>query len=314
VINLQDVNDAAQRIAPHVRKTPTIKFDNAREPFTSNELFLKLELLQPTGSFKVRGAMNKLLSTPAQALAQGIVAVSGGNHGLAVARAALVAKVPATIFVPNTITKEKFDRMVSWGANVRVVGEIWDEANEAAQVFAADTGSAFFHPFADPAVAAGQGTIGLEILNDLPEVDVIIAAIGGGGLMSGIGTAVKSLKPSVRLIGIEPEGSPTLKASRDAGHVVRLPMITTRVATMACGRTDERVFDIVDAVVDDIVLVSDDEMLAAANRLFQELGLAADLSGAAALAGIASGRVLLRPNEKVCALVCGAGSDIFQQL
>nr|WP_246519988.1 threonine/serine dehydratase [Ancylobacter lacus] len=295
-----------------IRRTPLLRFDRAREPFCANDLFLKLEFLQPTGSFKARGATNKLLTTPKEALASGVVTASGGNHGLAVARAAYVSGVAATIFVPSAVTAEKHQRLLSWGADVRVVGTVFDEANEAAQAFARERGAAFFHPFADPAVVAGQGTIGLEILEDLPDVDVIIIAIGGCGLMAGIATAVKALKPSVRLVGVEPEGSPTLHDSLAAGRVVRLPKVTTRVATMACGRTDDRVFDTVRPAVDHIALVSDEEMAAAARRLWDELGIAADLSGAAALAGLASNRIALRPGETVCALVCGAGSDIFR--
>ncbi len=156
---------------------------------------------------------------------------------------------------------------------------------------------------------AGQGTIGLEILDQLPDVETLLVAIGGGGLIAGIATAIKARKPDVRLIGIEPVGSPTLQASMAAGHVVRLPEITTEVATMACGKTEESVFEIVRRTVETIVLISDREMLEAARWLWFEFGIAADLSGAAAAAALQSGRVRLKPGERACGLVCGSGSE-----
>lgn len=309
MITLTDIELAADRIAPYIRNTPLISATALREPVTEANLWLKLECLQPTGSFKVRGATNRLLTTPVEQLRNGIVTASGGNHGLATARAASVAGVSANIFVPNSITKAKLDKLASWGAHVHVVGDVWDEANEKALAFAAEHQAAYFHPFADPAVVAGQGTLGLEILQALPDVDVILVAIGGGGLISGIATALKALKPSVRIIGIEPEGSPTLYASLQAQQVVRLPKVTTRVATMACGRTEERVFELSRHAIEEIVLVSDDELLAAARWLWFELGLAADLSGAAAIAALRSGKLQFEAGLNVCALVCGAGQD-----
>ncbi len=150
---------------------------------------------------------------------------------------------------------------------------------------------------------AGQGTIGLEILDQLPNVETILVAIGGGGLIAGVATAVKAKKPDVRIIGIEPVGSPTLHASLAAGHVVRLPEVRTCVATMACGRTDEANFEIIKRTVTDIVLISDEDMLDAARWLWFEFGIAADLSGAAAVAALRSERVRPRPNERVCGLV-----------
>jgi threonine dehydratase len=309
MIGIGDIEAAAARITPSIRRVPLIRADQCVEPATAADLWLKLECLQPTGSFKARGATNKLLTTPGEQLAKGIVTASGGNHGLATARAAWLAKVPATIFVPTTITAEKADKLRKWGADLRLVGRIWDESNKQALEFARDSGAVYFHPFADPAVVAGQGTIGLEILDAMPDMEVVVVAIGGGGLIAGIATAIKARKPSVRIIGVEPVGAPTLQASLAAGHVVRLPEITTKVATMAAGRTEEPIFDIVRETVEEIVLVSDEEMLAAARWLWFEFGIAADLSGAASVAALRSGKVRAKPGERVCGLVCGAGSD-----
>lgn len=309
MITLENIRTAAGRIAPHVRRTPTIAVEAVSEPVTEARLMLKLECLQATGSFKARGATNKLLSLPAEAISRGIVTASGGNHGLAVARAARLAGVPATVFVTESATAEKRDKLKRWGAEVRVLGAIWNETNEAALAFAEETGAAYFHPFADPAVVAGQGTVGLELLDDVADVDTVLVAIGGGGLISGMAVALKALKPSIRIIGIEPTGSPTLKACLDAGQLTRLPSVTSRVATMSCGLTDQKVFETVRDHVDDIVLVSDDAMLEAARWLWFELGIAADLSGAASIAALRSGIVAFGSDETVAGLVCGAGPD-----
>ena len=309
LIGFGDVLAAAKRIAGYIRRTPLLRADQCAEPIGDADLWLKLENLQPTGSFKARGATNKLLTTPRAALAKGIVTASGGNHGLATARAARLAGVPATVFVPETVAAEKVDKLRRWGAEVRKRGALWDEANREAIDFAERAGAVYFHPFADPAVVAGQGTLGIEILDELGDVETLIVAIGGGGLIAGIATAVKARQPSVRIIGVEPVGSPTLHRSLAAGRVVRLPEVTTRVATMACGMTEEPIFEIVRRSVDEVVLIKDDDMLDAARWLWFEFGIAADLSGAAAVAALRAGRVRTNPGERVCGLVCGAGSE-----
>ena len=309
MIGLGDIREAAERIAPYIRRTPLVEVTQTREPLAAARVWLKLESLQPTGSFKARGATNRLLTSSKESLRNGIVTASGGNHGLATARAAAIAGVKATVFVPETVDRAKVTKLERWGAEVRIEGAIWDLANRSAMAFASATGAAYFHPFADSAVVAGQGTIGLELLEAIPELDTVIVAIGGGGLIAGMATALKALKPSIRIVGIEPVGSPTLHASLGAGRVVSLDSVTTRVATMACGRTDEEVFSIIRERVEEIVLISDEEMLAAAKWLWFELGIAADLSGAAGIAALRSGRVELPPHARVATLICGAGAE-----
>lgn len=309
MIGIGDVEAAAARIAGYIRRTPLVLADQCAEPATDAELWLKLECLQPTGSFKARGATNKLLTTPKEKLAKGIVTASGGNHGLAVARAGRLAGAPVTVFAPTTVSAEKVEKMRKWGAEVRIGGAVWDEANRDAIAYAERTGAISFHPFADSAVMAGQGTVGLEIIEQLPSVETILVAIGGGGLVAGLATAVKARKPDVRIIGVEPVGAPTLQACVAAGQVVSLAEVTTRVATMACGRTEQANFDIVRRTVDEIVLVEDANMLDAARWLWFEFGIAADLSGAAAVAALRTGKVRTKPGERVCGLVCGAGSE-----
>lgn len=309
MIEPADIRVAAERIAPFVRRTPVIEANALSAPITPARLVLKLECLQATGSFKARGATNKLLSLPAEALTRGIVAASGGNHGLATARAARLAGVAATIFVPGTVAPDKVEKLRRWGADVQIVGQHFHEANASALAFAETTGAAYFHPFADPAVVAGQGTVGFEFAEQVPELDVALIAIGGGGLIAGFGTAMHAIRPATRIIGIEPVGAPTLRAALDAGHVVRLPSITSRVATMSALETDPAVFDLVRRHVDDVVLVTDDDMLDASRWLWFELGIAADLSGAAAVAAIRSGKLSFAAGQSVGALVCGAGPD-----
>lgn len=310
MISIDDIRAAAHAIAGSVRRTPVIAASSLKTPLCDGvEVLLKLELLQVTGSFKARGATNKLMSLDRARLEKGIVAASGGNHGLATARAGFVSGVPTTIYLPANATPAKIEKLRLWGAETRIVGSVWHEANAAALEHVARTGAAYFHPFADPHVVAGQGTVALEILEQVPDVEVILVAMGGGGLISGVGTAIKALRPQARVIGIEAEGCPVLLRALEAGHNIGLETVTTSVATMACAKTEETIFNIVRSTVDEIVLVSDDEMRAAAQWLWFEMGLAADLSGAAAIAALRQGRVRLNPGERVCAIVCGAGPD-----
>ena len=310
MIAIDDIRAAAARIEGNVRRTPMIAATNLKTPLAGGvDLVLKLELLQVTGSFKARGATNRLLSLDRAELGGGIVTASGGNHGIATARAGFMAGVPTTVFLPTNASPAKIEKLRAWGADTRIVGSVWHESNEAAQAFVKETGAVYFHPFADPAVVAGQGTVGLEILDQMPDVTTILVAMGGGGLVSGVATAIKALAPHVRVVGIEAAGSPVLLRALEAGSNVALDKVTTSVATMACAKTDDRIFEIVRDKVDEIVLVDDDEMLRAAKSLWFEMGLAADLSGAAAIAALAEGRVQVKKGERVCAIVCGAGPD-----
>jgi threonine dehydratase len=309
MVDLASVEAAAARLNGRIRRTPTVRADMARQPLGVDDLWLKLECLQVTGSFKARGATNKLLTSDPARLRNGIVAASGGNHGLAVARAGQVAGVPTTIFLPSTASPAKIEKLRGWGARVEVVGSVWDEAHAAALATAEAAGAFYIHPFADPEVVAGQGTVALEILEEIGSADVFVIAIGGGGLIAGMATVLQALRPDARIIGVEPEGSPTLKNSLDAGEVVRLAQVTTKVATMACGRTDPAIFDIVRRSVQEVVLVSDQDLEQASRWLWFEMGIAADLSGAASVAALMTGAVRVEPGQRVCGLVCGAGPE-----
>ncbi len=299
---LADIRDARARIAPHIRRTPMLRAD---EP----GLWLKLENLQATGSFKARGAMHKLLTLDEAARVRGLVTASGGNHGAAVAFAGRQAGVPVAIYVPDNTAELKRRKIRAFGAELVVGGNYFDEADAAALRRAEADRRTYIHPFADPAVIAGQGTVALEILDDLPEVTTILVAIGGGGLIAGIALAARALKPDIRIVGIEPTGCPTLQASLEAGAVVTLEWIDTRVATMAARATAPINLAIAREHVAEIVLVEDDAMLEAARYLWLTYGIAADLSAAAALAALRTGGYRPGPDERVCALVCGAGDE-----
>lgn len=310
MIGIEDVEAARARIAPHIRTTPLYEAIHAREALpVAASVVLKLELQQVTGSFKARGAMNRLLGATPDEIAAGIVTASGGNHGLAVARSAYVAGVPAYVYVPETVSLAKVDKMRRWGADVRIVGAEWAISNEAALSHARETGAAYFHPFADPLVVAGQGTLGLEIIDQIEDFDTLVLAIGGGGLVSGLATAIKARRPEVEIVAVEPTGSPTMKASLDADMVVELAELTSQVATMSCRRTDERLFEIARRHVAEVVLVSDEQMLAASQWLWFEHGIAADLAGAASVAALRSGNEIFADKKRICALVCGAGAE-----
>lgn len=308
MIELADIRAAAQRIGPLVRRTPVIEAAPMREAPTPAQLMLKLECLQITGSFKARGAANVMTALPPEALSRGVVTASGGNHGLGVAHAAGRLGIPADVFVMGTTSPAKIARLRAMGARVTVVDGQFPETEAAALARVAETGGRFIHPYADPQVAAGQGTVALELLEQMPAPDAVLIAVGGGGLITGMAVALKALSPATRIIGVEPVGAPTLKAAIAAGRPVRVP-VTTRVATLGASQTDAALLARVAPLVEDVVLVDDGAMLEASRWLWREFALAADLSGAAACAAMLSGAVRFQPDERVVALVCGAGPD-----
>lgn len=309
-LTLLDLEAAARRIAGAVRRTPTIEALCLKDaPQELGALYLKLELLQVTGSFKVRGAVNKLRALPPGAAERGLVTASSGNHGLAVAYVGAMARVPTTIFLPRRVPARKVDKLRRWGAEVVAVGEVWDDANDAALERASREGLCYIHPFADREVIAGQGTLGLELALEAPELDTVLVAIGGGGLIAGVAAAIKTRLPRARVIGVEPTGAPTLYESVRAGRPIRLDKIETEAGTLAPRQSDALNLRLVQRYVDDIVLVSDDQMRAAARWLWFEAATAAELSGAAAMAALSCGTYRARPGERVAVVVCGAGTD-----
>lgn len=305
MLTADDIRTAARRLAPVVRRTPVIDL-HPTALGSSRSVSLKLESMQVSGSFKIRGAANKLLSLRPEELARGVTTASGGNHGSGVAHAAAALGVPATVFVPVGTPAFKQAAIRSRGADVVVIGETWDEADRHARGVAAQRGAVYVHPFADPMVVAGQGTVGLELLEQVAPPDILLVAIGGGGLIGGVSVAVHDLRPDVRIIGVEPAGAPTMLESVRLGRVAELPGLTTRAGSLAPRRTTEANLALVQRHVEQIVLVSDAEMQAAVEWLDDELASSVELGGAAAIAALLSNKVDVT-GAAVCAIVCGRG-------
>ena len=308
-VGLGEIRAAAARIAGRVRRTPVLDAAPVKDPVCDARLLLKLENLQVIGAFKARGATNKLLSLDETAVQRGIITASGGNHGLAVAYAGRQAETRAVIYLSENVPAAKAEKLRAWGAEVRIEGAVWDDANGAALAAAESEGLTYIHPFADTAVIAGQGTVGLEILEQAPDSGLVLVAIGGGGLISGVATAVKALRPDCRVVGIEPTGAPTLSAALEAGGPVALDRIESDAVTLAPRQTAQINYEIIRDRVDEIVLVSDAEMREAARWLWFELGLAVELSAAAAIAALQTGRVAAPRDGTIAAVICGAGTD-----
>lgn len=303
------VRAAATNLEGRVRRTPMLRLPRAtlrQAPGALSgleELWLKLECLQVSGSFKARGALNAALCLEPAVRERGLVTASGGNHGLGVAYAAQAVGTSARVFLPSNTPEDKRARLRAAGAEVVIEGAVWDEADAAARAFAEVEGRAYVHPFADPAVVAGNGTPALEVLEDLPELSALVVAVGGGGLIAGSALAVT---PEVTLFGVEPEGAATLSASLAAGELVTLPAIETAATSLAPRRSAPLNFELVRERVERVVTLPDEELRAAARWLWDEAGVAAELGGAAGVAGLLSGALDPGPGP-VCAIVCGAG-------
>lgn len=313
MLELEHIQQAHERIKDAVRRTPCLRARFLHSPAVADaSLSLKLECLQVSGSFKARGASNKVLALAEPARRRGLVTASGGNHGLGVAYAGRRIGAPVHVYLPESTPASKVQKLERWGAHVVFEGQVWDDANAAAKSAAEREGMTYVHPFADPAVMAGQGTVGLEILKQSPSVDTVLVSIGGGGLISGVATALKAGRAGIKVIGVEPTGAPTLTRSVEAGRVVELDAITTDANTLAPRRTEQINLDIVRECVDEIVLVEDDDMRDAARWLWFEMGLAVELSAGAALAALRTGAYRPSRDENLCAIVCGSGIDGWQ--
>ena len=292
------------RIRPYVRHTPVLRVDMADFDRPPLAVDLKLECLQHSGSFKARGAFTNLLERPVPA--SGVVAASGGNHGAAVAYAAMRLGHKATIFVPEVSPLAKLERIRSYGAELIVGGARYAEALAASERFAEETGALQIHAFNQEETLVGQGTLGLEIENDLPEIDTLLVAVGGGGLIGGIAAWYAG---RIRIIAIEPEGAPTLHRAFEAGHPVDAPAEGIAADSLAPKRVGEMMFPIAEAFVERSILVSDDDIIAAQKALWNRVRIISEPGGAAAFAAILSGRYTPASGERVAVLVCGANAN-----
>lgn len=305
-----DIDAARARIGPHVRRTPVL--DLAPGSFgVDAPLTLKLELLQVTGSFKPRGAFNRMLT--ADVGAAGVVAASGGNFGLAVGHAARALGHRASIFVPATSPAPKIAKVRATGADVRVIDGYYDDAATAAANRRDECGAVWMHPFDQPAVVAGQGTIGAEISEQVADPDTVLVAVGGGGLIAGIASWFAGA--GVRVIGVEPATSRCLQAAIHAGEPVAVPVSGRAADSLGARRIGDIAFSVASAGhVDDVVLVDDDAILGAQRALWSELCMFAEPGGAAALAAVREGAYVPAETERVVVLVCGANGDVAEVL
>jgi threonine dehydratase len=305
---IEHIRSARERISHHIHVTP-VTTAHLLGKEAGITLFLKCENLQKTGSFKPRGALNKVSQLDGAARQRGVVTVSAGNHAQALAWAARVANVRATVVMPLAASQAKADASAAYGAEVIRHGTAFD-AFEHAQSLAGERGLVFVHPFDDEDVIAGAGTTGLEILEQTPDVDAVVVPIGGGGLIAGVAAAIKQLRPTVRVYGVEPRGAAAMRSSLDSGRAVRLGAVDTIADGLAAPMAGALTYEIVRRLVDDVVLVSDDEIAAAVRALLLWTKLLAEPAGAAAVAAISSRRLPLRPGESVVAVVSGGNVDL----
>ncbi|MER9426239.1 threonine/serine dehydratase [Mesorhizobium sp. M0317] len=291
------------RIRRYIRHTPVLRVDMADFDRPPLAVDLKLECLQHSGSFKARGAFTNLLERPVPAA--GVVAASGGNHGAAVAYAAMRLGHKATIFVPEVSPPAKLQRIRGYGAELMVGGARYAEALAASEAFAEKTGALQIHAFNQEETLVGQGTLGLEIENDLPDIDTLLVAVGGG-LIGGIAAWFAG---RIRIIAIEPEGAPTLHRAFEAGHPVDAPAEGVAADSLAPKRVGEMMFPIAEAFVERSILVTDDAIIAAQKALWERVRIIAEPGGAAAFAALLSGRYTPAPGERIAVLVCGSNTD-----
>jgi threonine dehydratase len=299
----EDIRAARARIAGRVRVTPVIE-PGAGALGVDVPLVLKLELLQHTGSFKPRGAFSKMLASDVPAA--GVIAASGGNFGLAVAHAARELGHRAEIFVPSTSPAVKIDRIRHEGADVRVVEGKYDDAAAAERERAAESGALAMHPFDQPEVVAGQGTIGIELDAQVPDADTVLVSVGGGGLIGGIAAWFGGER---RVVGVEPDGSHCLWSALEAGEPVDVGVDSLAADSLGARRAGAIAFASARANVDRVVLVPDAEIRQAQRAAWRELRLVAEPGGAAALAAIRCGAYRPEPGERVVVLMCGANCD-----
>ena len=284
-MSAEDVERAAAELRTHLRPTP-LQLSRAFSEATGARVYLKLESVQPIRSFKLRGALNKVRGLSAEHRAAGVITASAGNHGMGVAYSAAEYGVPATVFVPENANPFKVQAIKRLGAQVVHAGRSYSDAFEAALAEQARTGATLVHAYDDPDVVAGQGTIGLELLEDLPEIDVAVVPIGGGGLIGGISLYLKAKRPAVRVIGVEPEGADAMRRSLEAGRIVTLDRVDTIADGLAASQPGTITLALAQRFVDEVVTVSDAEMVGAIRRLFEWEHLLAEPAGAAATAAL----------------------------
>ena len=308
MIPIEDIREAAARIGPHLHRTPVFESHSLGEGIGVS-LALKCESLQKTGSFKPRGALNVILTLPQGRRGSGLITVSAGNHAAAVAWAAQVVGSPCTVVMPADAPRAKQDAVRGYGATIIAHADratVFDRLREEE----ARTGAAFVHPFDDPSGLAGAGTVGLEIVEQVPDLEAVVVPIGGGGLMAGVACAVKALRPTCRVIGVELAEGPGMGPALAAGKPVPVP----RPRTLADGLTPPFVgsipLEVAQKRVDEIVTVTEDDIRLAMRELMTRAKLVVEGSGAAATAALLAGRVTLAAGARVVSIVSGGNLSL----
>jgi threonine dehydratase len=302
-IDRHQIAKAEKIIRPHIRRTPILELPGADFRLDSISLIFKLEFLQHAGSFKARGAFTNLLTRDVPKA--GVVAASGGNHGVAVAFAAGKLGVPAKIFVPTVASAEKIDCIRRSGADLVIVGERYADALAASEAWIAKSGAMSIHAFDQMETLLGQGTVGLELEQQSPRLDTLLVSVGGGGLIGGIASWYRS---KIKLIGVEPEAAPTLSNALNAGRPVDSSAGGIAADSLAPKRVGELMFPIAQSHLEKVILVNDKEIVQAQEALWSVLRIVTEPGGAAAFAALLSGRYQPKPGERVSVLLCGANT------
>ncbi len=307
MLTLNTFEEAAKKVKEVTQETKLI-YSHHFSKETGNEVYLKPENMQRTGAYKVRGAYYKISTLTDEERERGLITASAGNHAQGVAYAARKYGVPATIVMPTTTPLIKVERTKEQGAEVILAGDVYDESYEHALKVAEERGLTFIHPFNDPIVAAGQGSIAMEIVQELPLVDYILVPIGGGGLATGVSTLAKMLNPRIKVIGVEPAGAACMKASLEAGHVVKLPKVNTIADGTAVQEPGDNIFPYIQENIDDIITVEDDELIVAFLDMVESHKMIVENSG---LLTIAALKHLDVKDQKIVSILSGGNMDVI---
>lgn len=308
MISLAEVQAARARIRDSIRITPAV-YSEALSSETGNTVLLKLETFHVTGSYKERGALNGMLTMSAEQRARGVIAASAGNHAQGIAYHAARLGIRAIIYMPIHTPLVKISATRRWGAEVVLGGANFDEAAVEAHRAAGEVGATFLHAFNDPAVIAGQGTIGLELLDQLPDVEAVVVPVGGGGLIAGVGCAIKETRPKVRIVGVEPSALPSMSRALAAHSPVEVPAAATIADGVAVRRVGDLTFAAAEKYVDEMLSVDDEEIAIGILRLLERQKLLAEGAGAVGLAAMLQAKTSLR-GKRVAVLISGGNIDI----
>lgn len=308
MVTLEGIKKAKENIQNSIKKTPLVECPTL-EKMVGGKIFFKLENLQKTGSFKIRGALNRIANLTDEEKKHGVIASSAGNHAQGIALGATAQGIKSTIVMPETAPLAKVAATKNYGAEVILHGEVYDDAYLKAREIEKTTGAIFLHPFDDEFVIAGQGTIGLEILEDMPDIDMVLVPIGGGGILAGIATAVKSLNPNIKVIGVESQNAASMTEAfkrNECCEVYSCPTIADGIAVKKVGC---KTLELAKKYVDEIVTVSDEEIANAILFLMEKSKVVAEGAGATPLAAILAGKIDCK-GKKVCAIVSGGNIDV----